>query len=223
MILQASHRPRSVMSTLRGLGEICPYIGPSGGQPPVKGACTDDLYAMGVIQDNQLNCWIPKFAQALRDLGYAPKVVGTYVKPGYGNCGYTFYNVYWDVAVPYPGSGTAPCGIFVGDVYVNMDPMTVAREISGNCKADAGAALSTKTVYTETGGAPSTSNGAVSHVVAESGSEGPSTVDKILNTVTGGPAVGEVRLPSGLSAIPTWAWLAGGAAALYFLTKGGKS
>lgn len=216
----------SVLRSLRGLGETCPYIGPANGQPPVRGACTDDLYQFGVVQDNKLNCWIPKFVQAVRDAGFTPRVVGNYVPPGNGNCGYTTYNVYWDVL--FEGK-SVPCGIYVADIYQDSDPKDIVEMAVVGCRAAAGAASAGSVVQTTVKHTPAetaaekVANATLTTAAPEPISPAASVWDKLVNTFTGdGGESGPAVPASGLSSIPTWAWVASGAAVLFFMSGRGK-
>lgn len=212
------------LAALRGLGETCPYLGPPNGQPPLKGACSDSSYDIVKERDDGLNCWIPKFARVVRDHGYTPRVVGLYSPPGYGSCGFTEYNVYWDVL--FEGK-SIPCGIYVADSYVHhgnpkdvLDMAVVGCQVNGGPNAPVQNPVATtrsSTAEKIATAAPSAA-GAAPNVVSDL-----STWDKLVLTFMGDSGKsGSAPATPGLSSIPTWAWVAGGVAVLFFTSKGGK-
>jgi hypothetical protein len=209
-------------------------------------------YANILATTRRHQAWIPKFVAAVESLGYTAEIDETYVPPGDHSTEYWFYAVRWRATTA--DGDPASCGIFVTDLYMDMDPMTLAKQITSNCLTDASAGHSwaVTPVTVETGAmapagvtrtAPSTAEkvaaasvpAATSSVVKLSPTQAAvinesaptdtqqSFWDQLKSTApaTGGVYQDAPRNP--LATIPTWAWLAGGAAALFLFMGRGKS
>jgi len=185
-------------------------------------------YATVLEQTKRHQAWIPRFVAAVQSLGYTPEIDETYVPAGAHSTEYWFYAVRWPV--PMPNGGTASCGIFVGDLYMNMDPLALARDITSNCRVDfnAGFSWAVNPVVT-TPGATSpagTSQAVVQATVAPTAvpATGPTPTQAAIASPIGEAALPDDSVSGGfdLGALLGNKWVLVGAAglALFFMTRG---
>jgi hypothetical protein len=160
---------------------------------------------------------------AIRAYGYTPSVETTQSDPtAAGYLGWTDYVI---GIAEFPDAGK----VYVGSFQWDRDPQVVAQELISNAKftyhEPAGPSESPYNPAVvpappATAGVLPTRDRALANQVVATVTTKPAVESATATSVTGDTAA--VAASGMLSSIPTWAWLAGGGAALFFMFKGSK-